>query len=263
MQYEQVEPDIYTVYKPAGYTPLQALDMLRTEAGIAEKTPLTYAGRLDPMAEGLLLVLAGEAVHRKDEFLKLDKTYVVTALLGVETDSFDLLGVPKLKNLDSPVSHRGMTGGSLGEEKMQRVLQSYMGETTLPLPLYSSPPVGGKPLFQHAQQNSLQAQDTPTRTTTIYSCTLDALNTVISNALQDYLCATIASINGDFRQTDILRAWETLLADQATLQTITFTVHCSSGTYVRSLVQDLGTQLGTGACIYKLVRTKVGPHTTL
>ncbi len=258
MQYEQVEPDIYTVYKPAGYTPLQALDMLRTKAGIADKIPLTYAGRLDPMAEGLLLVLAGEAVHRKDEFLKLDKTYVVTALLGVETDSFDLLGMPKLKNLDSPVSHRGMTSGGLGEEKIQRVLQSYVGEITLPLPLYSSPPVDGKPLFQHAQQNSMQAQDTPTRTTTIYSCTLDALNTVSSDALRDYLHTTINSINGDFRQADTLKAWELLLAAQATLQTITFTVRCSSGTYMRSLVQNLGTQLGTGACVYTLVRTQVG-----
>lgn len=257
MQFKEVASNIYTVYKPAGCTPLQALDMLRAEAGIPVETPLTYAGRLDPMAEGLLLVLAGEAVHRKDEFLKLDKTYVATALLGVETDSFDLLGIPKLKNLDSG-TEAGMTGGGLGEEEIQRVLQSYVGEITLPLPLYSSPPVDGKPLFQHAQENSLHAQDTPTRTTTIFSCTLDALNTVSSDALRDYLHTTINSINGDFRQADTLKAWELLLAAQATLQTITFTVRCSSGTYIRSLVQNLGTQLGTGACVYTLARTQVG-----
>lgn len=254
MQYEQVEPDIYTIYKPAGYTPLQALDTLRTEAGIAEKTPLTYAGRLDPMAEGLLLVLAGEAVHRKGEFLKLDKTYVVTALLGVETDSFDLLGMPRqiIPHLASP---------NIGEEQIQQVLQSYFGEISLPLPLYSSPPVGGKPLFQHAQQNSMRAQDTPARTTTIYNCALDALNTVSSDALRDYLHTTINSINGEFRQADTLKAWGCLLTAQPSLQTVTFTVHCSSGTYVRSLVQDLGVRLGTGACVYKLVRIRVGPYT--
>lgn len=251
MQYEQVESNIYSIYKPAGYTPLQALNMLRAEAGITGETPLTYAGRLDPMAEGLLLVLAGEAVHRKDEFLKLDKTYVVTALLGVETDSFDLLGVPKqiIPHLTSPI---------LGEEQIRWVLQSYIGEVTLPLPLYSSPPVGGKPLFQHAQQKSLQAHEAPKRTTTIFSCDINELGMVDPRTFLSYIQTTIGAIHGDFRQESILTAWEQVLSPQPTLQTVTFTVHCTSGTYVRSLVQDLGTQLGTCACVYKLVRTKVG-----
>lgn len=264
MHYTQTEENIYTVYKPAGYTPLQTLDMLRAEARIPDETPLTYAGRLDPMAEGLLMVLAGEAVHRKNEFLKLDKTYVVTALLGVETDSFDLLGMPKantnISSLDSPVSHWGMTGGSLGEEQIQQILQSYVGEISLPLPLYSSPLVDGKPLFQHAQQNSLQAHDTPSRTTKIFSCKLDYTGTVSSTTLLSYLHTTVASVHGDFRQTHTLATWDQLLSTEQPLQTITFTVHCSSGTYMRSLVQMLGAQLGTGACVYKLVRTRVGKY---
>ncbi|WP_205664661.1 tRNA pseudouridine(55) synthase TruB [Ammonifex thiophilus] len=35
-------------------------------------------------------------------------------------------------------------------------------------------------------------------------------------------------------------------------------VHCSKGTYVRSLVADLGEALGTGACLGFLLRTRVG-----
>lgn len=203
------------------------------------------------MAEGLLLVLAGEAVHKKDEFLKLDKTYTVTALLGIETDSFDLLGMPRqiIPHLASPI---------LGEGQIQRVLQSYIGEVTLALPLYSSPPVDGKPLFQHAQQNNMQAQDAPKRTTTIFNCAMNGLGTVNSDTLLDYIHKTISTIYGDFRQTNILAAWEQLLNTQPSLHTVTLTVHCSSGTYIRSLVQNLGAQLGCGACVYKLVRTQVG-----
>jgi tRNA pseudouridine55 synthase len=254
MQYQQVESNIYTAYKPAGYTPLQALDILRAEANIAKSIPLTYAGRLDPMAEGLLIVLAGEAVHKKDEFLKLDKTYVVTALLGVETDSFDLLGMPRqiIPHLTSPI---------LGEEHIQRVLQSYIGKVTLPLPLYSSPPVDGKPLFQHAQENSMQVQDTPKRTTKVFYCALDNIGAVDSDTLRSYLHTTVASVHGNFRQANILAAWNQLLNTGQSFQTITFTTQCSSGTYVRSLVQALGTQLDTSACVYKLVRTRVGPYT--
>ncbi len=38
-----------------------------------------------------------------------------------------------------------------------------------------------------------------------------------------------------------------------------FVVRCSSGTYVRSLVADVGTALGPGAHLSRLVRTRVGP----
>ena len=38
-----------------------------------------------------------------------------------------------------------------------------------------------------------------------------------------------------------------------------FRVECSSGTYVRSLVADVGTKLGSGAHLTRLTRTRVGP----
>jgi tRNA pseudouridine55 synthase len=38
-----------------------------------------------------------------------------------------------------------------------------------------------------------------------------------------------------------------------------FVVRCSSGTYVRSLVADVGTAVGPGAHLSRLVRTRVGP----
>ena len=39
---------------------------------------------------------------------------------------------------------------------------------------------------------------------------------------------------------------------------LTFSVHCSSGTYVRSLAYDLGQALGVGAHLSALRRTKIG-----
>ena len=66
------------MHKNKGETPLQALKRLKIgnlEAypqGIPDSEPLTYAGRLDPMAEGLLLVLIG-----KDENRRRDRKSVV------------------------------------------------------------------------------------------------------------------------------------------------------------------------------------------
>ena len=41
--------------------------------------------------------------------------------------------------------------------------------------------------------------------------------------------------------------------------TIDFEMSCGRGTYVRSLIRDLGRRLGTGGCLTSLVRLRVGP----
>ncbi len=46
--------------------------------------------------------------------------------------------------------------------------------------------------------------------------------------------------------------------EEITLPLVRFRVHCSSGTYVRSLARDLGEVLGTGAHLTELRRTRIG-----
>lgn len=41
------------------------------------------------------------------------------------------------------------------------------------------------------------------------------------------------------------------------LPCVTMRVHCSKGTYIRTLCQDIGEKLGCGACMQSLVRTRV------
>jgi tRNA pseudouridine55 synthase len=87
-----------TVYKNLGETPLQCLERYRLEAGIEAGVPMTYAGRLDPMAEGDMIILVGEECKGKDKFLPLRKEYEMEVLLGVETDTYDLLGIFQKEN---------------------------------------------------------------------------------------------------------------------------------------------------------------------
>jgi tRNA pseudouridine55 synthase len=42
---------------------------------------------------------------------------------------------------------------------------------------------------------------------------------------------------------------------------VKFYLECSKGTYVRQLAEDIGKELGCGACITQIERTKVGPFT--
>lgn len=58
------------------------------------------------------------------------------------------------------------------------------------------------------------------------------------------------------RKVEILQ----LSLEEYTYPLLRVTVHCSSGTYIRSLARDLGERLGTGAYLERLRRTKVGEY---
>lgn len=249
MKYFQSEPDLFLVDKPVVWTPLQALEELRQLESMTEDMSLTYAGRLDPMAEGLLLVLAGPRVHEKDAFLKLDKQYEVTALLGVETDSHDLLGLPTVStSLVLP----------LNSPKVEEVLGTFVGVNTFPLPAFSSPLVQGKPLFWW-KRNKPGEVESPLRTSRVYDISDISLSNVTAAELYEYIFRTVPQVQGDFRQETILPAWQAVLNSQ-NFQVVKFMVYCESGTYVRSLVHELGKRLGTNACVYKLRRIKVSGY---
>lgn len=46
-----------------------------------------------------------------------------------------------------------------------------------------------------------------------------------------------------------------------TLPVVSFRIVCSKGTYIRSLVRDIGKALEVGACLSELCRTRIGPFT--
>lgn len=49
--------------------------------------------------------------------------------------------------------------------------------------------------------------------------------------------------------------------NEINLPEISFRVHCSKGTYIRTLCEDIGDAIGPGACANKIRRTKSGPFT--
>ncbi len=77
---------LFLTYKQWGETPLEALERVRLENPHVKNIPLSYAGRLDPLAEGVLLVLCGEANKSRSEYLGMDKEYECEVLFGIKTD---------------------------------------------------------------------------------------------------------------------------------------------------------------------------------
>ena len=64
---------VIVLNKKEGQTPLQTLQLFRRKNKKYKDSKITYAGRLDPMASGLLLLLVDEKIKDKEVFLGLDK----------------------------------------------------------------------------------------------------------------------------------------------------------------------------------------------
>lgn len=86
-------PPYVLLHKAVGQTPLEVLELWRQTKPELKNTPLAYAGRLDPMAEGVLLVLIGDECKKQTEYHHLDKEYEFEVLFGLASDSGDVLGL--------------------------------------------------------------------------------------------------------------------------------------------------------------------------
>ena len=250
------------IYKKEGITPLAALELHRkTEPGLA-KVPMTYAGRLDPMASGELLVLIGEECKRKDSYTNLDKEYEFEILLGAGTDTGDILGLPTL----SPKMQ-------FSQNDAGAAVRALIGAHELVYPAFSSKTVDGKPLFQHSLEGTIDDVQRPTKDIQIYRATFFGWKEIGAQELLSQIEKRINTlvvdaeskkIGADFRKAEILEAWRKLLHNEArTFYVLKCEATVSSGTYIRALADIIGKRLGTEALAYSIHRTKIGTFSRL
>ncbi len=249
-----MDNQVIKIYKKVGETPLEALTNYRNQHPELTNSSLTYAGRLDPMAEGLLLVIKDEEIVNKDKYLHLGKRYEAEILLGMSSDTHDILGLADKTN-DNQI---------IQEENIRQVLGSFQGKRSWPLPSYSSKPVKGKPLFQWSREGRISEIEIPTQNFEISEIKLNSAELISWEKVYEYITTTIDKVEGDFRQQQILQQWEdinTNVNSELFLQLIKISVHCSSGTYVRSIASKLGEELNSQALLFKLKRTQIGSFT--
>jgi tRNA pseudouridine55 synthase len=243
-------PPYFLVNKHQGETPLEALERLRAEKAISKDVPMTYAGRLDPMAEGLLLILVGEECKKKEQYLGLDKEYEVEVLLGVGSDTGDVLGKLKGKIQKAKVK--------VEKKKVEEVLKSLIGKRKEKYPAFSSRPVKGKPLFVHTREGNGDIE-MPEKEIEIYSIELFDVREKSGDDLVKEAIERISKVKGDFRQKEIVDSWKALKIPQ-TFIIVKLKVRSSSGAYMRTLAERIGEKLDQPAVAWSIKRSKMGDY---
>lgn len=237
--------------KQLGETPLQAIQRLRQEKEISEEIPLSYAGRLDPMATGVLLILEGDECRERETYLAYHKEYVVDILLGAFSDTGDILGVveaaPNTANTN---------------EAIARVLNQYSGPYNAPYPWYASKTVQGKPLWKWAQEKRTSDITRPLQNGTIYDLHAEGTITYTSDELMERVQQQLAHAPSEgFRKQEVQTSWEQLMIKERARQWVVLTIRTttSSGVYMRTLADDIGTALGSRGLALHIHRTRIIP----
>jgi len=130
---------VLNICKPRGITSFDVVRKVRGKLGVKK---VGHCGTLDPLAEGVLIVLAGKATKRANEFSGLDKTYRAGILLGRETDSYDVTGQVVMAHSTEDID----------TFKINEVLKKFHGEIWQVPPMYSAIKIGGRKLYDLARK---------------------------------------------------------------------------------------------------------------
>jgi tRNA pseudouridine(55) synthase len=212
-------------------------------------TPMTYAGRLDPLAEGLLLVLSGEEIQRKDSYLELQKTYIFDVLWGFATDTGDVLGLVSKKEVSVPTTI-----------EVKKRLSEVVGRFKQKYPVYSSKPINGMPLLEWARSGRLSEIEIPDHEVELFQAEHLTRRSITGEKLLNEIKSKIKSVIGDFRQKEILNKWVELLLRDIDREFVIdqISINVSGGFYVRQFVSDLAEFFDEGATTFHIKRIKVG-----
>ena len=204
------EGEIICIDKPYAMSSFGALAHIRylLTKRMGYKVKVGHAGTLDPLATGVLILCTGKKTKEIETLQAHDKEYVATLQLGASTASHDM---------EHPVDERFSTDGII-RERVEQVLQGFVGDIMQVPPVYSAVCVNGKRAYQ------------------------------LSRKGKDF------EIKAKQVRIDHLE----LLHFDPELMQMSIRVGCGKGTYIRSLARDIGEALNSGAYLTSLCRTRVG-----
>ena len=197
---------IIVINKPIGCTSYNIV--YRVKKIFKEK--VGHTGTLDPLATGVLPILIGKGTKLSNYLIEHDKEYIATLKLGKKTDTLDAEG--------EVIEEREVDDNIFNKDKIDEVLNKFIGKIEQIPPLYSAIKVNGKKLYEYARNG--QNVEVKPRQVEIYKINL---------------------LNIDKEQKEIK-----------------FKVNCSKGTYIRTLCLDIAEKLGSIGYMSSLQRTRVG-----
>ena len=210
---------ILIIDKPEGPTSHDVVNRVRR---VLKTKKVGHTGTLDPFATGVLVLLVGKATRLAQFLDKDEKEYEAVVRFGFETDTGDKTGMR--------IAECGPRSEELFDHlahiEWDDVLSNFRGELRQVPPMYSAKKIDGKKLYEHARKG--------------VEIERKAVSVNISKL--ELVSKLPASSSGQASKTD----------------TVKLRIRCSAGTYIRTLAEDIGRAVGSGAHLTELRRTRAG-----
>ena len=228
-------------HKKIGQTMNQVVDDIKKQYNTNK---VTYAGRLDPLAFGLIIILTDEDVHKRDEYTGKNKIYKFYIIHGIQTDTFDIMGLLCDKSIQ-------LNDTLIDNKNKFNINKINLGKQIMEYPSYSSVPIkehNNKP-YWYCTLNNLEVKNKPTKEIEIYDIKILDNITKTKDELIQLINDKINKVTSDtFRQTDILEKWNSI--EDKLYEIYKMEIKISSGGYVRNIANILG------GCAYDIERTE-------
>lgn len=216
-----------------------------------------HGGTLDPLAEGVMIIGVGAGTKKLTHYLTgCSKVYEAEAVFGLSTDSFDSTG--KAVSY-APTSH--LTVSAVKEA----IAKHFTGEISQVPPVYSALKFNGMPLYDYARQG--KTLPSPIKAREAFVQSFEVLDDEFKSwdrtehGLEFVDAEAHALIQKSYSSTPPVEPNTT--NPPAGFPSIRMRMHVGSGTYVRSLIHDLGAALGSAAYMTKLKRVGQGPFSLI
>ncbi len=159
---DKLNNKVIPVNKIRGITTFDCIRKLKRFVKIKK---IGHAGSLDPVADGLVLLLSGEATKLSNYLMDLPKKYTADIVLGQSTDTQDVTG-----QVISTGDWRGILKGDIID-----ALPGFLGKRLQIPPMYSALKFKGTPLYKLArsgQQVERKPREVTTHEINLVSCKL-------------------------------------------------------------------------------------------
>ncbi|KAI8058265.1 pseudouridine synthase [Syncephalis plumigaleata] len=280
---------VFAVNKPVGLSSYDVVDRLKhllfgmTPRGAKKARgkfhsknnyKIGHGGTLDPLASGVLVIGVNKGTKSLNDYLHGEKIYIGEGLLGSMTDTYDSEGHLEMT---APYAH-------VTRDAIERVLDQFRGTIQQIPPKYSALKVNGRPMYDYARKGEEIPRELVAREVTIYSLELEEFTTdhqykqPKSKPKPEQTLESSASDNNattaDMNEALMIAAdadadvatntsdgdgnASSIAENQVPPAIFRIRVSCSGGTYIRSLIYDIGQALGSTAHMVSLTRVQQG-----
>lgn len=245
---------IIQFYKKIGETPLEAVKRFKIENIEHSSKKISYAGRLDPMAHGILILLIGDSCKLQNSIHQISKVYRFKLLIGVSTDTYDILGLitSVSKNNDIKI------------EQINTILNNFKKNYSQKYPPYSSFRINGKPLWKWTKEGNyhLISDLVVSKNRKIIEYDIKEVQYLKGVDIYRKVKENIFSLSENeiknFRVDKIIDSWkENFISNTNTYPVFEIVADVSTGTFIRSICKDIGDILGVSSCAFEIERIKV------